>query len=213
MGKAGENKWTEIVCILDRSGSMADIAGDTIGGFNAFVKRQQDEVGKARISLVLFDNEVTKPFSHVAVESAPVLDEEVYYPRGSTALLDALGRTLEQTRSAIEAMHPDERPEEVVVLVMTDGYENASREYDARTVRRMVELRQADGWEFVFIGADINAAQVAESMGMAHGSATQSTKTTGGTAEAYYRMSRAVSDIRNKRGKGDVARPIDEDSA
>jgi uncharacterized protein YegL len=205
-----ENEWTEIVCILDRSGSMGEIQDDTIGGFNAFVDEQREEAGRARISLVLFDNRVEKTWSFVDIENAPRLTREDYFVRGSTALLDALGRSLEAVRSNIESMHTAERPDSVVILVMTDGYENASQEYDVRTVRRMVEMRQADGWEFVFIGADINADQIADSMGMSKGSASGATKDTQGTADVYKRMSRAVSNIRNKRGKGDVSAPLED---
>lgn len=206
-----KNQWTEIVCILDRSGSMKPLVTDTIGGFNTFVDKQRDEEGLARISLALFDDRIESPWKHIDIQNAPKLTEEVYFARGSTALLDALGRTVEATRARIEASHPDERPENVIVLVMTDGYENSSREYDLRTVRAMIEKRQGEGWEFVFIGADVNAIDVARTMGMAAGSASRVARSQTGTAEAFSKLNRRVSSHRRNEEKVDVNAPLADD--
>lgn len=205
------NKWTEIVSILDRSGSMTDIKDEVIAGYNTFIEEQRAETGRARVTLVLFDNAIKTPYANADIASVEMLTSSVYYPGGSTALLDAVGRTIEGTRASIEAMHPDERPDDVVVLIMTDGLENASVEYDRRTVSRMIETRQGEGWEFVFIGANIDAARVSSDLKIDAGSAHRATKDPGSTRDSYRRMSRAVSNIRNDREKGDVAAPLDDE--
>ena len=203
--------WTEIICILDRSGSMGHLTDDTIGGFNAFLDQQRAEQGKARVSLVLFDDKYEVPWKHVDVKSAPKLDKRVYQVRGSTALLDALGRTITGVRSKIQGYHQDEKPGHVVVLVMTDGYENASREYAAAHIKTLVELVQGEGWEFVFVGADIDAFAASQDLAFAQGSATNVERSSQGMREAYSKMGRAVSNIRKTGQKGDVDAPLSED--
>lgn len=210
MKKPIEESWTEIVCILDSSGSMRELEQETMDGFNTFVAEQREEPGRARLSLVLFNSQVELAWWDQDVREVDKLTHLLYQTGGSTALLDAVGQTLERTRQKIEEMHPDERPDNVVVLIMTDGYENASQTYGPKTVRRMVELRESEGWQFVFIGADINAEQIADKMGMRPGSASTVVRTAQGTKEGYERMSRAVSNARSTGSTGDVNAPLDE---
>ena len=205
-----ENEWTEIVCILDRSGSMGHLAADTIGGFNAFVDRQKAVPGRARLTVVLFDDEYEVPLEHIDIVNAPLLDERSYYVRGSTALLDAVGKAVNSLRGRIQGQDPAERPSQVVVLVMTDGEENASREYDAIQIKALVEETQSEGWEYVFIGANIDAFGTAGEMSMRAGSATNIAHTTAGIYEGYGKMARAVSNLRAGRAKGDIETPLDE---
>jgi hypothetical protein len=207
-----ENNWTEIICVMDRSGSMQALTTDTIGGFNAFVGRQREEEGRARITLALFDNEYEVPWDHRDIAAVGELDDKTYYTRGSTALLDAVGLSVASAKGRIEAMDAAERPTAVIVLIVTDGYENASQEYTLAQVRTLVAERQNAGWEFVFLGADIDSIDSAQGMGMASGSASSHSKTAHGTHEAYSKLNRAVSNLRRTGSKGDVDEELDDDS-
>ena len=199
------HKWTEIICILDRSGSMMAIANDTIGGFNAFVEQQQAEEGRARLTLVLFDNVVETPWEHIDIESAPKLDEKTYFVRGGTALLDAVGATVSEVRGRIAQMHADEKPDGVLVLVMTDGHENQSSEYSLEQVRNLIKTTQdEEDWGYVFIGADIDAFAAGGQLGVAAGGMSGVCRDKGGTYEAYSKMSRAASSYRSGKGVGNV---------
>ena len=203
--------WTEIVCILDRSGSMGGLETDTIGGFNAFVKRQQAEAGRARLTLVLFDHEIETPWKHVELSNVAELDDKLYFVRGSTALLDAIGTTVGEVRGRLNQAHEKERPGQIIVLVMTDGYENASREYSGSRLTQLVKDTQAEGWEYVFIGAEIDAFGTAHNLAMAQGSSSPVSKTSAGMLEAYSKMNRAVSNLRRTGVKGDVDDALDDD--
>jgi hypothetical protein len=207
------DNWTEIICILDRSGSMAGLEGDTIGGFNAFLERQRKEPGRARMTLVLFDDRIEVPWKHVDIEGEQALDADTYWVRGSTALLDAVGRTVNEVRGRIKTSHEAERPTGVVVLVITDGHENASQEYNWHQVRKLVDETQKDGWEYVFLGADIDAFEAAAQLSMATGSASQVVKSRTGFQEAYSKMNRAVSNVRRGRKKGDVSAALSDDES
>lgn len=205
------NEWTEIICILDRSGSMSGLESDTMGGFNAFVKRQREEQGRARLTLVLFDDQYEVPLEHVDIQNVPVLTERLYYVRGSTALLDAIGRTVSKVRRRIAASHATERPAHVVVMVFTDGYENCSREYTPHQVKQLITATQKEGWEYVFLGADIDAFHSSDALAMQQGSASRVAKSSRGVQEAYAKVNRAVSNLRRGRAKGDVDSPLSED--
>ncbi len=203
--------WTEIICILDRSGSMGGLEADTIGGFNAFVERQRAEPGRARLSLVLFDDDYEMPWANVDVQNAKELDEHLYFVRGSTALLDAVGKAVSAVRGRIAAEHVDERPTHVAVLIVTDGYENASREYTRSKIRRLVAETQNEGWEYVFLGADIDAFHSSRQLAVAGGSTSRVVKSSAGMREAYSKLNRAVSDIRRTGTKGDVDADLGDD--
>lgn len=203
--------WTEIICILDRSGSMGGLENDTIGGFNAFVDRQRDEVGRARLTLALFDDQYEVPWQNVDIQNVPKLDAKLYSVRGSTALHDAVGKSVNTARGWINAQHVNERPSHVVVLVITDGEENASREYSGAQVKKLVADTQAEGWEYVFLGADIDAFGTASGLAMSQGSSSYVPKTGAGMREAYSKLNRAVSNLRKGHAKGDVDAALDDD--
>lgn len=160
---------THICVILDRSGSMAAIRDDVVGGFNTFLSQQQQEPGHATLSLVQFDSqnpyEVLLHFTPLA--DVPPLSAERYVPRASTPLLDALGRGIADLDATLAALPAAQRPEQVVVVVVTDGLENASREFSHAQVRALLTAHEAQGWQFVFLSADLNAVAEAEAIGFA----------------------------------------------
>ena len=205
------NNWTEIICILDRSGSMGGFEDDTIGGFNAFLERQRAVDGRARLTLVLFDDRYELLCKHTDLENVEPLSAKSYFVRGSTALLDAVGKSVNEAKGWIDGAHPDERPENVIVLVVTDGYENASKEYTGMQIRDLVAATQADGWEYVFLGADIDAFQVTHDLAMAQGSSSRVPKSAEGIREAYGKLHRAVSSMRTTGSKGDVDADLEAD--
>lgn len=158
---------TEMVFVLDRSGSMISLTADTIGGFNELIEKQKKIEGDAYVTTVLFDHEYEVLHDHVALgEVAPLTDRE-YFARGGTALLDAVGRTINTVGVRLAATPEEERPAHVVFVITTDGMENASREYTAKQVREMVEHQQQKySWQFVFLGANMDAVSEAGKLGI-----------------------------------------------
>jgi hypothetical protein len=190
----------EVVVILDRSGSMETIADDAIGGFNGFLAEQQNMDEEALFSLVLFDNEYGAAFTSTPIQSVPPLDAATYVPRGSTALLDAVGRTLVELKARIAARPVDDRPQEVVVAILTDGWENASREFSYSQIRKIVEQRKReDGWQFVFLAANQDAVMAASQIAIGEEDAYGFDASAEGMQEASRTMSDAV---RERRGRG-----------
>ena len=156
---------TEIVFLLDRSGSMSGLENDTIGGFNGFVKKQA-EIGPTNLTTVLFDDQYEILHSGIDAKNA-VLTEKEYFTRGSTALLDAVGKTIDEVGVRLAATPEAQRPGKVIVVITTDGLENASRQYGYEQVKAMI-TRQSEQyrWEFIFMGANIDAAQEGQKLGI-----------------------------------------------
>ena len=177
---------TEMVFVLDRSGSMSGLAADTIGGFNELIEKQKKIEGDAYVTTVLFDHEYEVLHDHVALgEVAPLTDKE-YFARGSTALLDAVGRTIDSVGARLAAAPEEERPEHVVFVITTDGRENSSREYTAKQVREMVEHQQQKySWQFVFLGANMDAVSEARNLGISAQYAANFTPTGRGVNRMY----------------------------
>lgn len=156
---------TEIACVIDRSGSMQSMADDAIGGFNAFLQAQRQQPGQTRLTLVLFDHEYLKPYERLDIRDILPLTGETYVPRGNTALLDAIGRTIDDLGQRLAATPEPERPGQVLIAILTDGYENASTRYSQRKIAKMIEhQRQKYGWEFTFLAADEQTIRTAEAM-------------------------------------------------
>lgn len=158
---------TELVFILDRSGSMQGLEGDTIGGYNSFLEKQRQEPGEALVTTVLFDDrwELLHDRTNL-LETEPITGRE-YFVRGSTALLDAVGLTIHKVSNAQKQAPETERAERVVVVIITDGMENASSEYTYEAVRQLIERqRETFGWEFIFLGANIDAAAESAKIGI-----------------------------------------------
>ena len=162
-----KNKATEMVFILDRSGSMSGLESDTIGGFNSLLRKQREEEGRAFVTTVLFDTHTRRLHDRLPLEQVPALTEKDYVPGGCTALLDAVGETIRHIAHIHKYARPEDVPEKTVVVITTDGMENASRRYSREQVKRLIEHEQEKyGWEFIFLGANIDAAETAEGMGI-----------------------------------------------
>ena len=191
---------TELVFILDRSGSMAGLEKDTIGGFNAMIEKQKAEAGEAYISTVLFDNYSEVIHDRVALNDVPKLTEKEYYVRGCTALLDAVGGAIHHIGNVHKYAREEDRPEKTLFVITTDGMENASRRYSYEKVREMTQRQKEKyGWEFLFLGANIDAAKEAARFGIDADRAADYHADTQGTAVIYEAMSDVVYSVRASR--------------
>ena len=157
---------TEIVFILDRSGSMSGLEADTIGGYNSMIEKQKKEEGEAVISTVLFDDYSDVVHDRVTLDKIMPMTDNDYYVRGCTALLDAIGQAVHHIKNVHKYAREEDRPEKTIFVITTDGCENASRSYTYDKVKGMIEAQKEAGWEFLFLGANIDAIQVAKSFGI-----------------------------------------------
>ena len=188
---------TELVFILDRSGSMAGLEGDTIGGFNAMLEKQRKEPGEAVISTVLFDNETEVIHDRLPLDRVLALTEKEYYVRGCTALLDAVGGAIHHIGNVHKYAREEDRPEKTLFVITTDGLENASRRYTYEKVKAMIERqREAYGWEFLFLGANIDAAREAARFGIRADCAADYHADSIGTEAVYESVCEAVCQVR-----------------
>lgn len=180
------NNLTELVFILDRSGSMYNLVSDTIGGFNATLASQKTGPGDALVTTVLFDDKVELLHDRIPIQGISPITEREYYVRGCTALLDAVGSTIQKITNAHRHTAEELRPGKTLFVIITDGMENASREYDLHQVRRLITRQQEEHhWEFLFLGANIDAVRTAGSMGIAPECAADYMPDSEGTAIAY----------------------------
>ena len=188
---------TELVFILDRSGSMSGLESDTVGGFNSMISKQKKEPGKCLVSTVLFDNESQVIHDRVPLERVPALTEKEYFVRGCTALLDAVGEAIHHIGTIHKYARRSDRPEKTMFVITTDGLENASRRYGYDKVKKMIR-RQTEkyGWEFIFLGANIDAAKEAARFGISADRAVRYQCDSEGTALNYEVISAAVSSVR-----------------
>ena len=185
-----KNGYSDITVVLDRSGSMACLVDEVIGAFNTFVDEQQQVAGQASFSLVQFDDRYEVYLDAVDLAKVGRLDRTTFVPRGMTALYDAVGRAIVATGTRLAALDEAERPDKVVFLIQTDGEENASHEYDAATLQAMIRHQQDKyAWEFVFLGANIDAGSVAEEIGIARDKALQYANNADGTRAAFAAVS------------------------
>lgn len=194
MRKNGQNEnLTELVFILDRSGSMSGLEADTIGGFNSMIRKQKDAAGEAYVSTVLFDHEMEVVHDRVKLSEVPELTAETYYTRGSTALLDAVCSAIKHIGNVHKYARPEDRPAKTLFVITTDGYENASRNFDYKETRRLIE-RQRDcyGWEFLFLGSNIDAEKVAGNMGIERNRSVNMANDGKGQQVMYDAMAEAV---------------------
>ena len=186
------NNLTELVFILDRSGSMHSLTSETIGGFNSLVEKQKKE-GNAYLTTVLFDNTCETLHDHIDIRRVPVLTSNEYYACGSTALLDAVGKTIDSIGHRLSQTPEDERPGKVIFTITTDGYENASKEYSLARVKEMItHQRNVYNWEFVFLGANIDAVETAGSLGISPQMAKTYTATPSGCRSTYTVMNKLL---------------------
>ena len=195
--KNNKNNVTELVFILDRSGSMAGLESDTIGGFNSLIEKQKKQDGECYVSTVLFDNVSEVVHDRVKLsEIAPMTDRD-YYVRGCTALIDAIGGAINHIRGIHKYARPEDAPEHTMFVITTDGLENASREYTADAVRKMVsEQKEKYGWEFLFIGANIDSVETAGRFGINPDRAVNYRADKLGTAVLYETVAETVCAMR-----------------
>ena len=188
---------TELVFILDRSGSMGGLEADTIGGFNAMIEKQKKESGEAYVSTVLFDNTSEVIHDRLCLSAVPELTEEQYFVRGYTALLDAVGGAIHHIGNIHKYIRKEDVPDKTLFVITTDGMENASRKYTYEKVRKMIERQKEQyGWEFLFLGANIDAAREAKRFGISADRAANYHCDEEGTALNYEVISEAVSRVR-----------------
>lgn len=191
---------TEIVFILDRSGSMRGLEADTIGGFNSMIEKQQKAEGDALISTVLFDNTSEVIHDRVDVKCIKPMTDEDYTVRGCTALLDAIGGAIHHVGNVHKYARAEDVPEHTLFVITTDGMENASRRYDSDKVKKMIERQKEKyGWEFLFLGANIDAAAEAKRFGISEDRAVTYKCDAAGTALNYDVISEAVCHVRASR--------------
>ncbi len=189
---------TELVFILDRSGSMSGLESDTIGGFNSMIEKQQKEEGEAFVSTVLFDDRCDVLHDRVKIEDVKKMTDEDYFVRGCTALLDAVGGAINHIGNIQKYAREEDRPAKTLFVITTDGLENASKRYSFKDVKRMIERQKEKyNWEFLFLGANIDAIEVAGHMGIQSDRAANFHSDPAGTALNYEVLEEAVSTIRH----------------
>ena len=188
---------TELVFILDKSGSMGGLETDTIGGYNSMLKQQKAVEGECHITTVLFDNNYELLHDRIDIKAVSPITGKEYQVGGSTALLDAIGRTIHKIGNAQKHTADDYRAEKVMFVIITDGEENSSREYSAEKVKAQIERQKTKyGWEFIFLGANINAVQTAGRFGIAPDRAVDYLADSEGTELNFKVMSAAVAAFR-----------------
>ena len=188
---------TELVFILDRSGSMAGLEDDTIGGFNSMIDKQKREAGEAYVSTVLFDNRSEVIHDRVDIQRIQPLTREQYYVRGCTALLDAVGKAIHHIGNVHKYAREEDRPEKTLFVITTDGMENASREYTYERLKMMIRRQKEKyGWEFLFLGANIDAAREAARFGISADRAANYHADHQGTDVIYESIGEAIHHVR-----------------
>ena len=188
---------TEIVFILDRSGSMAGLEDDTIGGFNAMIEKQKKEPGEALVSTVLFDNESEVIHDRVDIQRIKPMTRNEYYVRGCTALLDAVGGAIHHIGNVHKYAREEDRPEKTLFVITTDGMENASRKYSYEKLKAMIQRQKEKyGWEFLFLGANIDAAREASRFGISADRAANYHADSKGTNVIYETVNEAITQVR-----------------
>ena len=199
---------TELVFILDRSGSMSGLESDTIGGFNAMIKKQQEETeGDAVVSTILFNDRLSVLHDRVPLAEVEPLTEKDYQVGGTTALLDAVGDAIKHIKNIHKYAREEDRPQKTVFAITTDGKENASYKFRYSDVKRIIERQKEKGWEFIFLAANIDAAEAAEHIGISADRAVDYHSDKIGTKKAYLAMNKFVSFARS----APLYAPLDEE--
>lgn len=207
------NNITELVFILDRSGSMAGLESDTIGGFNAMIQKQRKIDGECYVSTILFDNVSEVLHDRVKLEDIKPMTDDDYTVRGCTALIDAIGSAIHHITNIHKYARKEDIPQHTMFVITTDGMENASRKHSSKEVKRMIEhKKERYGWEFLFIGANIDAVETARSFGIAEDRAVNYNADCKGTQILYNTVANAVCAVRcNKALKASWSKDINED--
>lgn len=191
-----KNSITEMVFILDRSGSMGGLESDTIGGFNAMIEKQKKEEGKAYVTTILFDDRYEVLHDRADLLEVPRMTDKDYTVRGCTALLDAVGRAITHISDVHRYIRKEDVPAHTIFVITTDGLENASREYSYKQVKKLIEQKKKLGWEFLFIGANIDAAAEAARMGISRDNAANYAADACGTSVVFEALSAPLTAMR-----------------
>ncbi len=186
----------ELIFILDRSGSMGGLEEETIKGYNSVLKKQSELEGDLKVTTVLFDNQIEKVYDGVSANKAK-LNNKQYFVRGTTAMLDAIGMTIKEVETRYKKLSKDEKPQKVIVAITTDGYENASQEYTFPMVKKLIEGKQKEGWEFMFLAANIDEKLVGNNLGIKADLCTKFTSDKKGVAKMSCAMAEVMSKLRN----------------
>lgn len=203
---------TELVFIIDRSGSMSGLEADTIGGFNGMLEKQRKEDGEAIVSVILFDDRTEVLYDRLSLQKVEPMNDRQYYVRGCTALLDAVGGAIHHIGNVHKYARDEDRPEKTLFIITTDGMENASREYSYERVKKMIEHQtEKYWWEFLFLGANIDAVSVAGRFGIHASRAVRYEHDAEGTRLNYEVMSKAVSCARTSPSAQSLSDFLDED--
>lgn len=191
---------TEVVFILDRSGSMSGLESDTIGGFNSLIKKQKNEDGDVLISTILFDNTSVVIHDRINIENVKQMTDSDYVTRGCTALMDAIGSTITHIGNIHKYAREEDVPEHTLFIITTDGMENASRTYDSHQVKQMIERQKEKyGWEFLFLGANIDAVSTARNFGIDYRYAVNYLADSNGTNLNYEVLNEAIHSVRHNK--------------
>ncbi len=191
---------TEVVFILDRSGSMSGLESDTIGGFNSMIKKQKEEKGYANVTTILFDDEIEMLHKSVDIKEVKNITSKDYYVRGCTALLDAIGYGINYMINVQKSKDEDNKADNVLFIITTDGYENSSKEYSYEKIKSMItKQKEKYNWQFLFIGANIDAISTAKSFGISEEFASNYVSDEEGTKITYEAMNSAISKCRNNK--------------
>lgn len=195
-----KNNITELVFILDRSGSMSGLEGDTIGGFNSMIEKQRKQDGECYVSTILFDNVSEVLHDRVKLSDIPKMTDRDYTVRGCTALIDAIGGAIHHIGNVHKYARSEDVPEHTMFVIMTDGLENASRRYSSDEVKRMIEHEKKKyGWEFLFIGANIDSVETARHFGIGADRSVNYHADHRGTAVVFDTVCETVCNFRNRR--------------
>ncbi len=190
MGKKNKEPVIDIICILDRSGSMMRLEDEVINSFNEFVRDQLKEKGRARLTLILFDDKYEVVYEKVKLKKVPELTREVYFARGMTSLLDAIGKTLK-----------DSDAKDAMVLIQTDGHENSSQEFSKEDIKSLIKEREDLGWDFLFLGANIDTVSVGGGFGLAASKTTSFDANANGIKMSYGAMNATTASYRSMKSK------------
>ena len=193
---------THIICVLDRSGSMSSIMKDSIGGFNTFLKQQKELPDDATLTVALFDDKFELLYDNINIKKAEELTSKVWFPRGTTALYDAICKTIHADKAKISKLKKKDRPNKVLVCVVTDGYENASKENSLDDTQKLIKECEKDDWNFIYLAANQDAFEVGRSFGISGGNTFTYTATVDGVTNMSNKLSNVTASYRSMSSCG-----------
>ena len=194
--EANVNDICELVFILDRRGSMAGLEADTIGGFNSMIDKQKKQDGRCYVTTVLFDDKIDTVHDRAEISEISPMTDKQYFVRGSTALLDAVGSTIEHISEIHKYIRREDVPSKTLFVITTDGMENASRRFTAEKVKKMISLKKKENWDFLFLGANIDAVSAANDIGISEDRAVRFNNDSEGIAENYKAVANFACEMR-----------------